>query len=333
MHLSPMADTVCSTEQRALWQRLALSTRQADPFCSGPVWQLSFHAAMTPYCRPYVRAESDSLLAFAEQHLVDGGLALVPLESYWFFGSPLLGEHAAELLDEALDVHAARSGCFPRVLISGIRTGGRRAAMLARRFGGRFLLLRVAEGLQCAASLRGGLDGFLSRRSANHRHKLAKAARRARQAGIVFERHMPCSAEEAAPLYERMLAVESTSWKGLGACGMTEMPARRLYAVLSANLARQGMARIMFARHEGTDIGFIFGGRTGAFYRGQQFSYSHAWKHWSIGNLLQVEQVRWLCEEGVERYDMGPLDTEAMRYKEHWTERRLPIQTWLLVRR
>lgn len=93
------------------------------------------------------------------------------------------------------------------------------------------------------------------------------------------------------------------------------------------------MARIMFARHEDRDIGFIFGGRTGAFYRGQQFSYNHAWKHWSIGNLLQVEQVRWLCEEGVERYDMGPLDADAMRYKEHWTERRLPIQTWLLVPR
>lgn len=332
MNLSPAA-AACSAETRALWQRLAQTTRQADPFCSGPVWQLSFHAALTPLCRLHVHADGDSLLAFAEQGLADGGMALVPLESYWFFGSPLLGGHAAELLDDELNAVAARLGCFPRVLISGIRPGGRRAAALARRFGDRFLLLRVADGLQCAASLRGGLDGFLSRRSANHRQKLAKAARRARQVDMVFERHSPRSAEEAAPLYARMLAVESTSWKGLGACGMTEMPARRLYDVLLGNLARQGMARIMFARHEGTDIGFIFGGSTGLVYRGQQFSYSQAWKRWSIGNLLQVEQVRWLCEEGVRRYDMGPLDTEAMRYKEHWTERRLPIQTWLLVRR
>ena len=36
----------------------------------------------------------------------------------------------------------------------------------------------------------------------------------------------------------------------------------------------------------------------------------------SIGNLLQLEQVRWLCEEGVERYDMGPV----MDYKRSWME-------------
>ena len=199
---------------------------------------------------------------------------------------------------------------MPRLVISGIRPDGRRAAGLVRRFDSHFQLLRIAGGLQSAASLRGGLDGFLSRRSANHRQKLAKAARRARQADIVFERHVPRDAGEADALY-----------------------ARRLYAVLLRNLAQHGMARIILARHEERDIGFIFGGTTGTVYRGQQFSYHNAWKRWSIGNLLQVEQVRWLCEEGVTRYDMGPLDSEAMRYKAHWTERRLPIQTWLLIPR
>ncbi|HJA79162.1 GNAT family N-acetyltransferase [uncultured Desulfovibrio sp.] len=333
MELSPLAHAACSPAQRELWQGLALSTRQADPFCSGPVWQLSFHAALTPLCRPHVHADGDSLLAFAEQPLPSGRLALAPLESYWFFGSPLLGAHAPELLADWLAAQARRLSYMPRLVISGIRPDGRRAAGLVRRFDSHFQLLRIAGGLQSAASLRGGLDGFLSRRSANHRQKLAKAARRARQADIVFERHVPRDAGEADALYARMLAVESASWKGLGACGMTEMPARRLYAVLLRNLAQHGMARIILARHEERDIGFIFGGTTGTVYRGQQFSYHNAWKRWSIGNLLQVEQVRWLCEEGVTRYDMGPLDSEAMRYKAHWTERRLPIQTWLLIPR
>ena len=95
-------------------------------------------------------------------------------------------------------------------------------------------------------------------------------------------------------------------------------------------LAVRGAARVMFARHEGRDIGFIFGGMLGPCYRGQQFSYDAAWKDLSIGNLLQVEQVRWLCEEGAVRYDMGTASGEAMAYKRHWTEMHPVSQTWFL---
>lgn len=95
-------------------------------------------------------------------------------------------------------------------------------------------------------------------------------------------------------------------------------------------LAAQGTARVMFARHEGQDIGFIFGGMLGPCYRGQQFSYDAAWKALSIGNLLQVEQIRWLCEEGAVRYDMGTASGEPMAYKLHWTEAHPTSQTWFL---
>lgn len=323
--------SLCRTEQRQLWRQLAVRTQQADPFCSGPLWQLSFHAAVAPRRRLRIRADGEAVLAFAEQPLSDGTVALTPIESHWLFGACLLGKSAPAILEDWLG--AGDMAAFSRMLISGIRPGGERAVRLLRRMEKTFHVLHFADGLQCAASLRGGLDGFLSRRSANHRQKLGKAMRRARQAGIVFERHAPRTAGEAALLYERMLVVERTSWKGMAACGMTEQPARQLYAVLLRNLAQEGLARIMFARHEGTDIGFIFGGKAGNIYRGQQFSYHDAWKRWGIGNLLQVEQVRWLCEEGARRYDMGPLDGGAMRYKEHWTERRLPVQSWLLLRR
>lgn len=87
-----------------------------------------------------------------------------------------------------------------------------------------------------------------------------------------------------------------------------------------------GSGRVMFARHEGRDIGFIFGALFGNVYRGQQFSYADDWKGASIGNLLQLEQIRWLCEEGAIRYDMGP----QMGYKRHWTERRTLITTLAL---
>lgn len=139
-----------------------------------------------------------------------------------------------------------------------------------------------------------------------------------------------CIQAGADAVYARMLAVEQRSWKGVGHCGMTESPAREFYADMIRRLAAQGTARVMFARHEGQDIGFIFGGMLGPCYRGQQFSYDAAWKDLSIGNLLQVEQIRWLCEEGAVRYDMGTASGEPMAYKLHWTEAHPTSQTWFL---
>ena len=127
-----------------------------------------------------------------------------------------------------------------------------------------------------------------------------------------------------------MLRVELTSWKGQGHCGMAEHPAREFYARMIRTLAQDGEARLIFARHEDNDIGFIFGGMAGKVYRGQQFSYAAAWKDWSVGNLMQVEKIAWLCEEGAERYDMGPVVGPRMDYKRHWTEENREIQTWLL---
>jgi CelD/BcsL family acetyltransferase involved in cellulose biosynthesis len=68
-------------------------------------------------------------------------------------------------------------------------------------------------------------------------------------------------------------------------------------------------------------------------YRGQQFSFDDAWARFSVGSLMQEEQVRWLCEEGARRYDLGPLLAPRMGYKRYWTELRFPIESWLLVKK
>jgi CelD/BcsL family acetyltransferase involved in cellulose biosynthesis len=44
---------------------------------------------------------------------------------------------------------------------------------------------------------------------------------------------------------------------------------------------------------------------------------------------MQLEKIRWLCEEGVSRYDMGPL----MDYKRHWTEKKAVVETRVLMRK
>ena len=87
----------------------------------------------------------------------------------------------------------------------------------------------------------------------------------------------------------------------------------------------------MFAMHEGKDIGFIFGGMAGSCYRGQQFSYDVDWKAFSIGDLLQLNQLLWLCEEGAVRYDMGMSDHPSMAYKTHWAEMELSLHACLLL--
>jgi hypothetical protein len=321
------------SRQRA-WYTTAITTHQADPFCCTPAWQLSFHEAFCPERRLLIADSANNVIAFAENVLARGRLFLTPIEAHWLFGCPLLGKEAVELLSDVLEFCGTfYAPIFPKIAISGIRPGGALARRLEQRFSGSFSLVFHSSGLQCAASLAGGTDGFLSRRSANHRHKLRKAARRAAEQGVRFERVIPASSPEAEEAYARMLAVERASWKGIGRCGMAEPSSKRFYHCLLQRLASSRQARIIFAKHENRDIGFIFGGMAGKIYRGQQFSFDDAWKRFSIGSVMQLEKIEWLCEEGAVRYDMGPLDGQKMEYKEHWTERRIKLQTWILQKK
>lgn len=315
------------------WTQAALGTAQTDPFCCAPAWQLAYHAAFGPERRVFLETAGGNVLAFAEESAGPGEVFLAPIEASWLFGCPLLGRDAVTLLAEAMVFFTEIYGpAFPKIVISGISPIGTLARLLLRAFANRFNFYVHSAGVQCAASLEGGLDGYLSRRSANHRAKLKKAAKRARDAEIAFERASPGSPEEADAVYARMLAVERGSWKGLGQCGMTEPGVVDFYAVMIRLLAASGSARVIFARNQESDIGFIFGGVAGTVYRGQQFSFMENWRSFSIGNLLQMEQIAWLCEESMRRYDMGPLDGPRMAYKNHWAEKAFPHQTWLLAR-
>lgn len=321
-------------DHQATWERAAVSTNQADPFCCTPTWQMAFHDAFGPMRRLLITARSNSLVAFAEYMSLQGDTYLTPIEPHWFFGCPLLGKDAVEMLDAMMgDIEKLYAPAFPRIIISGIRPGGVLSRRLIRTFADRFALYLHSSGVQCAASLDRGVDGYLSRRSGNHRKKLRKQRRLASAQGVCFERVTPASFEEAEKTYGRMIAVELSSWKGIGKCGMAETPAREFYDSMIKRLASAQAGRVIFARQGDRDIGFIFGGTAGRTYRGQQFSYDEEWKHYSIGNLMQMEQIKWLCEEGARRYDMGPLTGPRMGYKSHWTEKRIKHQTWILVKR
>jgi hypothetical protein len=295
---------------------------------------LSFHEAFGRERRLLIAESAGNVVAFAENVLARDRIFLTPIEAHWLFGCPVLGKEAVELLSDVLEFcRTFYAPVFPKIVVSGIRPGGVLARRLLRRFSGNFSIAFHSSGLQCAASLAGGTDGFLARRSANHRHKLRKAARRAAEQGVCFERVIPISSPEAEEAYARMLSVEHTSWKGLGRCGMAEPLSKQFYGCMLQRLAPSKQARIIFAKHENRDIGFIFGGMTGNIYRGQQFSFDDAWRRFSIGSVMQLKKIEWLCEEGAVRYDMGPLNGPRMEYKMHWTEKKIRLQTWILQKR
>ena len=329
------------------WMRAALSGAEADPFSCTPFWQLPLHEAIAPGWPLLVREDGDSALNFAiSRSLFSPGLYLLPLDHQWRFASPLLGPEGIDLLEDTVrageyPVRAAPGDCIEisgvrvparvaHVEISGVRAQSRAAEGLARRFGPRARFRLRSRQTLCGASLEGGLDGFLSRRSANFRKKLRQQARRAEREAISFERVCPADIEEAETVYGRMLEVEGRSWKGQVGDGLLARFPRDFYGRLLSRLSLARAGRVIFARGLGRDIGFIFGGVTGGIYRGQQFSFDADWAAFSIGHLMQFEQVRWLCEAGAIRYDMGPRYRRGMAYKAHWTELQFPMETWSL---
>ncbi len=330
----PQGSLHWNPELTARWTAIAAASGRPDPFSCTPAWQLAFHDAFDPSRRLLIHEEEGNILAFAELTLLTGQIILVPVEAHWISASPLLGPYADEcFLSHLPDILREYRGFPPCFLIGGLEEQSDVIPRLFHIAGRMFRFLKQPISLQRSASLEGGLDGYLSRRSANFRAKMKKAGRKAAAEPIRFERVVPSTVEEADITYRRMIAVEEKSWKGRDHCGMTESPSLEFYHAMMRRLSLYRGGRVIFAVHDGKDIGFIFGGMAGTCYRGQQFSYDADWKAFSVGDLLQMEQLAWLCEEGALRYDMGMSDHPSMAYKRHWAELEQSLHAWLLVPR
>lgn len=312
------------------WRDLACLGDEADPFCCAPIWNLSYHAIFTPGRRIYYNTSKDAAVIFGVYTIPGGNIIFSPMEESWLFGQPLLGSAAPDLLHASLqEFHSIFPNHRLTFCISGIRNNSLLAQKLKMLFGARYHIYIHSHFTQASASLEGGMDGWLGRRSANHRAKIKKSARKAQQGGIVFERFRP-DPDNVADIYNRMLAIEEKSWKGLAHHGMSDSPSREFYGYMIRKLASLDEALVMFARINDEDAGFIFGGIMDKWYRGQQFSYTKSAAPWSVGNLLQMEQIRWLCELGISRYDMGACTGPRMEYKLHWTEQFCSAYTWIM---
>jgi hypothetical protein len=250
-----------------------------------------------------------------------------PVELAWGLASPLVGRDPEPLADEIVAVLAGRRD-WQLAILSGITAAGPQRRALDRALPPRWERRRGTPTVRHVASLDGGVDGFLARRSRELRKSLRKSLRASADAGITFEVARVSDPEAAPALYDRIQAVERRSWKSHEGVGISAGPMRAFYNEMLPRLCATKQQRTIFARRADQDIGYILGAVFEGEYRGLQFSYDDEHASFGLGGLLQYQQIVELCHEGVTRYDLG---TE-MDYKRRWAEEIMETEMLVLVR-
>jgi len=305
------------------FDREVSATPEIDRFCSSSAWILAAAAALMPPRSPFsFRGEHGFFAAMRGIHPA-GFPYIEPVELAWGLAAPLIGRDPAALASEVVPVLAGRRD-WQLAILTGMTMDGPQRLALEAALPARWERRRGTPTIRHVASLDGGVDGFLSRRSRELRKSIRKALRTAAASGLTFEsvRAEPAGADA---LYERIQIVEATSWKAVDGVGISSGAMRAFYHLMLPRLCAFGLQRTIFARAEGRDIGYILGAVFEGEYRGLQFSYDDRFAHHGIGGLLQYHQVAELCAEGIARYDLG---TE-MDYKRRWAE--LTMETEMLV--
>lgn len=303
----------------AAFDAAVLATPDIDHFCSSTPWILPASEAMMPSREPWLRACDAGYVALMRADHLSLGRYLQPLEASWCFACGLAGADPRRLARAFAADCRARRREWDALLLSGIKLNSALYRSLFLAFRPAYRVFHGMVTRRFSASLEGGVDGFLSRRSANFRKGLKKSRRRGRELGLSIE---PCPAPPLAgcpALYERLIAVERRSWKGLSQAGIDQGRMYDFYRLMLPRLVARGLLRLRFARLGDEDVGFILGAVWSGVYRGLQFSFDDRFRDAGLGNLLQMSQIEALVEEGVSLYDLG---SEAP-YKERWAERGL----------
>lgn len=290
-----------------------VATPGIDHFCSSSAWVLPAAQALMPARDPWLfRSEA----GFAACMHNDAFGAVEPLELAWGLACPLVGHDVDALCAGFAGECLFRRGAWRYLALSGVPMHGELCRAVVRHFGPSFPVRVGSPTVRHVASLAGGVDGFLSRRSRNLRKGLRQGLRAAAAAGITFESVRVTDVATADALYARILAVERRSWKSQEGHGIAEGPMCEFYRRMIRRLAVAGRQRTIFGRHGERDVSYILGGVLGDRYRGLQFSYDVDYEAYGLGGLGQYQQIVELCGEGVTLYDLGT----DMDYKRRWAE-------------
>ncbi len=317
------------------WDALAANgaTIGIDAWCSRPGWGLAVHDSFASEDDEMVFLADDAGIGvFGRMTGADGTPALVPLDRVWGFGSPIV----CEVDDtESVTAHIAdrliADPSWKVCALSGMAEGEALDRAVISAFGRHVSLYAGETRTRCRASLEGGIDGYLARRTREHRRNIRQGQRRSANRGITFAVD---DGNDPAMTTSRLHAVELRSWKGLEGSGIESPEMAALYARLVHDLGSTGALRCVFAEADDDsgnpcDVGFILGGVLGDTYRGLQISYVEEYRDLGIGNLLQWHEVQRMCAEQLRTYDLG-MDIE---YKRRWAEQLFETRTVLAVRR
>ncbi len=304
-------DPVTFRERVADYEAAIVACPEIAKFCSGPDWQLAAHSGLHGQSDDgeiFVFEEEGTWLVFRE----NAPSVFFPLESAWCFGCPIIGdpESAVALLRRAVSKLSPGGAGF---LISGVRIDGHLHAELKKQEAG---ALRYSEfpTTDCMIiHLSDGIDEWLARRSKKFRRTIRNLSL---PEEIVIE-----SAGDGDPetQFSRMLAVQQKTYKWRDGSDIFQSDEYRdFYRDLLGRLSEKGGVRIQFAKKDGEDVAYIFGGVSGNVYRGFQMSYAEEMRSFGLGNILQIDNLRRMEAEGVCHYDLG-MHSE---YKERWADER-----------
>jgi hypothetical protein len=284
-------------------------------------WALSAHRAFSP-TRPFEGVVVDgSYITLAENQHPHGFWYLEPLEAQWGLQCPLLGKDPDVLAEAMEDLFHKGLHRWLCVILSGIIPDTPLYESVRRRFAA-----RAQPGMsRYVASLDGGIDGYLARRSRNQRKSITSATRAAQKTGIAF---VDGSLDPPDQAFQRMLDVEKRSWKGDEDTGLLEQPMQTFCRVMLERLQKNRRLELLFAQKDGQDMGYIFGAVFGSRYRGLQFSYVEATRDIALGSAMQFYQIQKLCEQGVAEYDLG---STSPHYKTRWAEREIQSVVMILT--
>jgi len=301
------------------------STPDIDHFCSASDWTLPAYEAWSPRAETWIRRGDAGFAAFVRHRDPRGYAALVSFDTMWGFSCPLAGPAPAALAAAAAKALRADEALWQFAMISGLREGSPLHDALVTNLTPRYRVQPCAPQRAWQASLEGGVDGFLARRSAKFREALRSARRKTGQRGLTIEEG---AVDDLDSLFDRIVSVERRSWKGPQHTGLLLVDLLDFYVAMARRLTARGALRVLFARDGDRDAGYILGGVRDQTYRGLQFSYDEDYADLSLGNVLQIEQIERLCAKSMQTYDLG-ID---MAYKRHWADEPVDTLTLAVIR-
>ncbi len=286
------------------------ATPGIDHWCSGPDWVLPVLDGFAADATPLVIRTDDGYALLASYPSEDGSSFIAGFEPLWGFACPLVGPRPDLLAAEVAVTLGARSD-WHRLILPGLPADGQLARVLASPLSA-LGTVGAAAGITRVVTTVENFDQWLGRRSRSFRRNLRQAERRASEEGLTFE-----TVSEHPQLMDRLLAIERLGWKGQQGDGITSPSMTTFYRAMIKRLQAADRCRAVVAQLDGTDVGFILGGERGRRYRGLQLSYIESVRHLSVGHLLQLQEVRRVCESpSIDLYDLGM----EMDYKTQWAE-------------